>query len=82
MLTNNIIFYTNISLPIDVYMDKLNQFFLSNPKLDTSLYIIKYKNIKLFNISLFSIDINLLYDTIIIILYLTILIFIDQLFYI
>ena len=46
MLTNNIIFYTNISLPIDVYMDKLNQFFLSNPKLETSLYIIKYKNIK------------------------------------
>ena len=46
MLTNNIIFYTNISLPIDVYMDKLNQFFLSNSKLETSLYIIKYKNIK------------------------------------
>lgn len=46
MLTNNIIFYNNIKLPIDVYMDKLNQFFLSNPKLNTSLYILKYKDIK------------------------------------
>lgn len=46
MLTNNIILYNNINLPIDVYMDKLNQFFLSNPKLNTSLYILKYKNIK------------------------------------
>lgn len=46
MLTNNIIFYNNIDLPIDVYMDKLNQFFLSNPKLNTSLYILKYKNIE------------------------------------